>query len=214
MAGFLRKLMPREDKFFDMFEAHAAKSLAAAKALAAVFEGGKNIAANCAALMKAEDEADHITAQVSEALRKSFITPFDRGDIKNLITDMDDAVDQMNKTAKAILLFEVKTFAPNMKIIADEAVQMATLLTQALPLLRNLGPNAAKLHQLCGQMFAIEDESDRHHENGLKALIKGKAKKDAMAFIIGSDLFGHLEKVADKFEDVAHTIDGIVIEHV
>ena len=206
--------MPREDKFFDMFEAHAAKSLAAAKALAAVFEGGKNIAANCAALMKAEDEADHITAQVGEALRKSFITPFDRGDIKNLITDMDDAVDQMNKTAKAILLFEVKTFAPNMKIIADEAVQMATLLTQALPLLRNLGPNAAKLHQLCAQMFAIEDESDRHHENGLKALIKGKARKDAMAFIIGSDLFGHLEKVADKFEDVAHTIDGIVIEHV
>ena len=164
--------------------------------------------------MKSEDEADRITETVNEALRKSFITPFDRGDIKNLITDMDDAVDQMNKTAKAILLFEVKTFEPNMKIIADEVVQQATLLAEVLPLLRNLGPNAAKLHQLCGKIIAIEDESDRHHENGLKALIKGKAKKDAMAFIIGSDLFGHLEKVADKFEDVAHTIDGIVIEHV
>jgi hypothetical protein len=80
--------------------------------------------------------------------------------------------------------------------------------------LRNVGPNAAKLHQLCGKMIAIEDESDRHHENGLKALIKGKAKKDAMAFIIGAELYGHLEKVADKFEDVAHTVDGIVIEHV
>ena len=214
MVGFLKRLMPREDKFFDLFEAHAAKSLDAAKSLAAVFTGGKTIKAHCEALMKSEDEADHITESVNEALRKSFITPFDRGDIKNLITDMDDAVDQMNKTAKAILLFEVKSFEPNMKIIADEAVQMATLLTQALPLLRNVGANAAKLHQLCGQMIAIEDESDRHHENGLKALIKGKAKKDAMAFIIGADLFGHLEKVADKFEDVAHTIDGIVIEHV
>ena len=197
-----------------MFEAHAEKSLAAAKSLAAVFAGGKTIAAHCAALMKAEDEADHITEHVNEALRKSFITPFDRGDIKNLITDMDDAVDQMNKTAKAILLFEVKAFEPNMKIIADEAVQQATLLTEVLPLLRNIGSNAAKLHQLCGKMIAIEDESDRHHENGLKALIKGKARKDAMAFIIGAELYGHLEKVADKFEDVAHTVDGIVIEHV
>lgn len=214
MVGFIKKLMPREDKFFDLFEAHAAKSLEAAKHLALIFQGGKNIAANCAALMKAEDEADHITADVSEALRKSFITPFDRGDIKNLITDMDDAVDQMNKTAKAILLFEVKTFEPNMKIMADEAVHLATLLVEVLPLLRNLGPNAAKLHALSGQMIAIEDETDRHHENGLKELLKTKAKKDAMAFIIGSELYGHLEKVADKFEDVAHTIDGIVIEHV
>jgi uncharacterized protein len=214
MVGFLKKLMPREDKFFDLFEAHAAKSLEAAKSLAAIFEGGKTITSHCAALMKTEDEADHLAEKISEALRKSFITPFDRGDIKNLINDMDDAVDQMNKTAKSILLFDVKAFEPNMKIMADEAVHLATLLVEVLPLLRNISPNEAKLHQLCGKMIAIEDESDRHHENGLKALLKTKAKKDAMAFIIGSELYGHLEKVADKFEDVAHTIDGIVIEHV
>ena len=214
MVGFLKKLMPREDKFFDLFESHAAKSLEAAKSLAAIFQGGKTIASHCAALMKTEDEADRIAEKISEALRKSFITPFDRSDIKNLINDMDDAIDQMNKTAKSILLFEVKSFEPNMKIMADEAVHLATLLIEVLPLLRNLSPNEAKLHQLCGKMIAIEDESDRHHENGLKALLKTKAKKDAMAFIIGSELYGHLEKVADKFEDVAHTIDGTVIEHV
>jgi hypothetical protein len=214
MSGFLRRLMPREDKFFDMFEAHAGRSLAAAQILAEILKGTPGIANKCAALMKVEEEADLLTSQIDEALRKSFITPFDRGDIKKLITDMDDAVDQMNKTAKAILLFEVVKFEPNMKIIADEAVAQARLLAEALPLLRSIGPNAARLHQLCGKMIALEDESDRHHENGLKALIKGKAKKDAMAFIIGSELFGHLEKVADKFEDVAHTIDGIVIEHV
>jgi len=214
MVGFLKKLMPREDKFFDMFEAHAVKSLSAAMSLAAIFENNKTIGQHCAAVMKTEDEADHIATQVNEGLRKSFITPFDRGDIGKLINDMDDAVDQMNKTAKTILLYEVKSFEPNMKIIADEAVHMAKLLTEALPLLRNIGNNAARLHTLCGQMMAIEDESDRHHENGLKALIKGKGKKDAMAFIIFQELYGHLEKVADKLEDVARTIDGIVIEHV
>ena len=214
MVGFLKKLMPREDKFFDLFEAHAVHSLTAAKHLALIFGGGKAIATNCELLMKAEDEADHVAAKISEALRKSFITPFDRGDIKNLINDMDDAVDQMNKTAKSILLFDVKSFEPNMKIMADEAVHLANLLIEVLPLLRDLGGNAPKLHQLCGKMIAIEDESDRHHENGLKALLKTKAKKDPMAFIIGQEIYGHLEKVADKFEDVAHTIDSIVIEHV
>ena len=214
MVGFLKKLMPREDKFFDLFEAHAVHSLTAAKHLAQIFAGGKNIATHCELLMKAEDEADHVAAKISEALRKSFITPFDRGDIKNLINDMDDAVDQMNKTAKSILLFDVKSFEPNMKIMADEAVHLANLLIEVLPLLRDLASNAPKLHQLCGKMIAIEDESDRHHENGLKALLKTKAKKDPMAFIIGQEIYGHLEKVADKFEDVAHTIDSIVIEHV
>jgi len=214
MLGFLKKLMPREDNFFTLFEAHAAKSLVAATSLAAVFDSPKEIQQHCAAVMKAEDEADHVAAEVNDALRKSFITPFDRSDISKLITDMDDAVDQMNKTAKTILLYEVKAFEPNMKIIADEAVHMTKLLCETLPLLRNLGPNAARLHLLCGQIMAIEDESDRHHENGLKALMKGIAKKDPMAFIIGQELYSHLEKVADKLEDVARTIDGIVIEHV
>ncbi len=214
MIGFLKKLMPREDKFFDMFEAHAQKALQAAISLAAIFQDTKTIQQHCAAVMKTEDEADHIAAQVNEGLRKSFITPFDRGDIVKLITDMDDAVDQMNKTAKTILLYEVKSFEPNMKIIAEEAVHMAKLLVEVLPLLRNVGTNAARLHLLCGQMMVIEDESDRHHENGLKALMNGKAKKDPMAFIIGQEVFGHLERVADKLEDVARTIDGIVIEHV
>ncbi len=214
MAGFLKKLMPREDNFFTLFEAHAAKSLSAANSLAAVFESAKTIPQHCAAVLKTEDDADHVAAQVNEALRKSFITPFDRSDIGKLINDMDDAVDQMNKTAKVILLYEVKSFEPNMKIIADEVVHMAKLLGDALPLLRNVAANAPKLHQICGQMMVIEDESDRHHENGLKALMKGKGKKDPMAFIIGQEIYGHLEKVADRLEDVARTIDGIVIENV
>ncbi len=213
MFDLIKKMMPREDKFFDLFEAHAAKSVAASKSLSAVFNGGKNVSAHCAALMQTEDEADRITDVVMDAIRKSFITPFDRSDIKNLITDMDDAVDQMNKTAKAILLYDVKSFEPNMKIMADEALKLAALLADALPLMRNVGSNSERLHALTKQMIQIEDESDRHHDDGLRALVK-KGQKDPMAFIVGSEIYSHLEKVADKFEDVAHTLSGIVIEHV
>jgi uncharacterized protein len=214
MFGFIKKIMPREDKFFDMFEAHTAKSVSAAKYLRSALEGGKDMQGNIQALMKEEDAADRITDQVIDALRKSFITPFDRADIQKLITDMDDAVDQMNKTAKAILLFEVETFDPNMIEMADDAVRMAELLARAIPLMRNMGTNASQLHEITGQILAIEDDSDRRNEAGLKALIKGKAKKDAMAYIVGAELYDHLEKIADKFEDVAQTMSGIVVEHV
>lgn len=214
MFDFIKKIMPREDKFFDMFEAHTAKSVQAANYLRAALNGGKDMQANIAALMKEEDDADRITDQVIDGLRKSFITPFDRADIQKLITDMDDAVDQMNKTAKAILLFEVTSFEPEMVEMAEDAVKMANLLSEAVPLLRNMGNNAAQLHEITGKILAIEDDSDRRNEAGLKALLKGKAKKDPLAYIIGAEIYDHLEKCGDSFEDVAQTISGIVVEHV
>ncbi len=98
--------------------------------------------------------------------------------------------------------------------MADDTVRMASLLQQAVPLLRNMGPNAGALHEITGKMIAIEDDSDRRNEAGLKALLKGKAKKDPMAYIIGAEIYDHLEKCGDSFEDVAQTISGIVVEHV
>jgi uncharacterized protein Yka (UPF0111/DUF47 family) len=214
MLNIIKKVMPREEKFFDLFEAHAAKALEAAHSLRAIMNGGSTVAAHCATLMKQEDEADHIGVEVLKALRRSFITPFDRSDIKNLSVSLDDAIDQMNKTAKAVLLFEVDSFEPQMREMADDAVKLAELLVEAMPLMRNVGQNSARLHVLTARMAEIEEDSDQKNELGLKALLKGKAKADAMAYIIGSELYEHLEKVADRFEDVAHAMSDIVIEHV
>jgi uncharacterized protein len=211
---FLKKIMPKEEKFFDLFERHAAILKAGAATLRAVLEGGPKTAENCALLMKQEDAADGVTRETLEAIRKSFITPFDRSDIQNLITSMDDAIDQMNKTVKAIILFEVKSFEPDMREMADEIVKLAELTGVAVPLLRAVNANSQELHRLTGAIVNLEEESDRVHDAGLKALLKGKARKDAMAFIIGAEIYGHLEKVADRFEDVANVISGIVIEHV
>jgi uncharacterized protein len=213
MFDWIKSLLPREDKFFDMFEAHAQKSIEASKALRQVFNGGSAMNANCQAVGEAEDAADKITDQVLESVRQSFITPFDRSDIKNLITDMDDAIDQMNKTCKVIQLYEVTQFEPVMVQMADDAVKLAELLAETLPLMRKVGTNADKLHVLTTKMIAIEDATDQLNEAGIKALAKAK-RNDPMAFIIGTEIFNHLEKVADKFEDVAQTLSGIVIEHV
>ena len=213
MFHFIKTLMPREEKFFDLFEAHAAKAQEAALSLRAIVDGGKSIADNCAKLSAQEEEADHISYEVMQAIRRAFITPFDRSDIKALSSALDDAIDQMNKTGKVVMLYDVTAFEPNMRAMADRVIMLAKLTAEALPLLRNIAQNGSKLHTLTGEITKIEEQSDQLNDEGLRALFKGKAKKDPLSFIIGSELYEHLEKVCDRFEDVAHVISDIVIEH-
>ena len=213
MFHFIKTLMPREEKFFDLFEAHAAKAQEAATSLRAILDGGKSIADNCAKLSAQEEEADHISYEVMQAIRRAFITPFDRSDIKALSSALDDAVDQMNKTGKVVMLYDVTEFEPNMRAMADRVIMLAKLTAEALPLLRNIAQNGSKLHTLTGEITKIEEQSDQLNDEGLRALFKGKAKKDPLSFIVGSELYEHLEKVCDRFEDVAHVMSDIVIEH-
>lgn len=213
MFEFFRKMMPKEERFFDMFERHAALLVSGAKALRALLEGGASVEQNAATVAKFEDEADRVIQEVMDAVHRSFITPFDRSDIQRLITAMDDAIDQMNKTGKVVMLYDVTIFEPNMRAMADRVIMLAKLTSEALPLLRNIGANSAKLHTLTGEITKIEEQSDQLNDEGLRTLYKGRAKKDPLAFIIGSELYDHLEKICDRFEDVAHVVSDIVIEH-
>ncbi|MCB1380320.1 MAG: DUF47 domain-containing protein [Alphaproteobacteria bacterium] len=214
MLDWFKRLMPKEEKFFDLFEAHAAKAREAARSLRAIVEGGKDTVANCRILSRQEEEADTLSAEVMQAIRRSFITPFDRSDIKALSSALDDAIDQMNKTAKTVILYDVESFEPNMRAMADKVIAMADLVAEGLPLMRNVGAHSAKLHGLTVQLTRLEGESDELNDQGLRALFKGPARNDPLAFVIGAELYEHLEKVCDRFEDVAHVMSDIVIEHV
>ena len=98
--------MPKEERFFELFARHAQVTLTAAEALRALLNRGDDVLRHCQEISAREVEADEITREVLAALRRTFITPLDRGDIKDLITSMDDAIDQMNQTARTITLFE------------------------------------------------------------------------------------------------------------
>jgi uncharacterized protein len=213
MFQLFRKMMPREDKFFDMFERHALCLTNGAGVLRKLLDGGPDVPQLCKELMAEEDKADHICIEVLEGLRRSFITPFDRSDIKSLIDSMDDAIDQMNKTAKSVILYDVKEFEREMRTMGDGIVRAASLTAEAMPLLRAIGTNSTRLHEIAREVISIEDESDRMQEEGLKKLVIA-GRKDPMDFIIGSEIYEHLEKVADRLEDVANNVSDLVIEHV
>lgn len=214
MFNLYKKIMPKEERFFDLFDRHAACLTAGSLTLRRLLDGGPDVASLCQTLMGQEEEADKIGHEVLQAIRRTFITPFDRSDIKGLITSMDDAIDQMNKTAKAVLLFEVTRFEDEMRAMGDQIVKSANLTREAVPLLRAMRKNSTQLNALTAEIVALEEQSDHVHEAGLKKLLHEHGRKDPMAFIIGSEIYGHLEKVSDRFEDVANTILGIVIEHL
>ena len=135
MLGWFQYLMPKEERFFDLFVRHAQVVVAGAEALRELLKGGENIAQHCQTIFERENDADEVTRQVLTAVRRTFITPFDRTDIQDLTSSMDDSIDQMNKTAKTIMLFEVKSFEPQMQAMGDVILKASKLVLEAMPLL-------------------------------------------------------------------------------
>lgn len=214
MLRWFHALMPKEEKFFELFARHSIAILAGAEALRAMLEGGDAIAHNYQIVMDREQDADDVTREVLIAVRRTFITPFDRGNIRDLTTSMDNTIDQMQKTAKGIKLFEVTEFAPQMKAMADLVVKCAKLQQEAVPLLKKISSEAVHISDLTTQISALEGRADELHDVGLKALYKTTGNNDPMAFFVGNEIYDHLEKVVDRFDDVANVMHGIVIEHV
>ena len=213
MLKFIRAIMPKEDRFFDMFERHAQILVAGADAMTKMLDGGEEIAPSCRNIETHEHAADDVTRDVLVAVRRSFITPFDRSAITALTSAMDNAIDEMWQTAKAITLYEVSSFEPQMKEMGAHAAEAARLVLEAIPLMRNIGRNAARLHEITEAIVALEGRADELHDQGLKALFRQLGKEQAMNFLIGREVYRHLERVLDGFEDVADEIQGIVIDH-
>lgn len=214
MFGWFQKLLPREDRFFELFNNHAQTLVDGAKALRDLLEGGDAVPDACRRIMEFEHKADDITREVMLGVRRTFITPFDRGDIKDLISLLDDAIDQMHKTAKTIMLFEVRRFEPAMRELGDIIVASASLTREVIPLLSAMSQNAARINTIAEQMVRLEERADEVNDKGIKGLYMAARTGNAMDFIVGTEIYDHLEKVVDRFEDVANRVSGIVIEHV
>ncbi len=211
--NFIRAIMPREDSFFDMFGRHVETLVGGADALLAMLAGKLDIPEACREIARYEHEADDIAREVLTAVRRSFITPFDRGAISKLIGSMDDAIDEMHQTGKAITLYDVKKFEPQMLRMAELGTQAARLVRNCIPLLRSSGRNIVELTRMTEEIVHLEGDADDLHEEGLKALFQKHGETKPMAFFVGREVYRHLERVLDGMEDVADEIQGIVIDH-
>ncbi len=212
IIGWFQSLLPSQGRFFELFEAHAALLVAAAEALARMLNGGDGIDAHVRDIMVREQQADDVARDVLQDVRRIFVTPFDRGAITGLIGAMDDAIDQMHQTAKAIALFEVRSFEPQMRSLSGIIVEAARTIAEAIPLLRSVAGNAERLNALTARVVEHEGDAEEINDAGIRDLFRA-CQGEPMRFVVGQEIYGHLERILDRFEDVANEVQGLVIDH-
>jgi predicted phosphate transport protein (TIGR00153 family) len=214
MLQWFQRLMPHQRKFFPLFEQHAALIEQAAYVLHEMLDDGAAVKERCRAIGELEQRADDVAREVLLGIRTSFITPFDRIDIRNLISRMDDTIDQMNKSAQAIIAFELTAFEPEMQELSAIITGAARLVRKAVPLLSELNANATRLSNACVEISRLEERGDEIYARGRQRLFQKTRHGPAMAFIQGNEVYTHLDQVVDDFDDVGNEIQGIVVEHV
>jgi predicted phosphate transport protein (TIGR00153 family) len=213
MFGWFQRVLPRTGDFFGMFEAHAATLVAAADALNKLANDGESPQPYIEEIHRREHEADDIIRQVLISVRRTFLTPFDRGAITSLIGSMDDAIDEMQSMGRAIDIYSLSHFEPEMKEMAAMITESAGLTAEAIPLLRNISRNGARIHEITEKVVRLEGAADVVHATGLKRAFQEFSPDKPMQFIVAREIYKHLERITDAFEDVANEIDGIVIDH-
>lgn len=214
MFGWFQRLLPKSGDFFALFERHAATMVASGEALVRLTAGEGDPATHIRTIRDQEHAADEIIRETLHEVRQTFLTPFDRGAITSLIGAMDDTVDEMHAASSAIELFEVSSFDPQMKEAAQVALEASKLIAEALPLLRDVERNGRRLHDLTARIVQLEGTVDGLHDAGMRAVFQAqKTTHDPLAFMVSREIYKHLERIADAFEDVANEIDSLVIDH-
>jgi len=213
MFGWFQRLLPKQGNFFDLFESHVQTVGAGADALTRLLHDGDNRADHIREVQERESDADEIIREVLHLVRRTFLTPFDRGAIISLIGSMDDAIDEMQAAVNAIDLYDFTDFGQEMRDMAAIVVDSTRVLAEAMPLLRDVARNAKRLHELTERMVRMEGHADAIHAAGVKKAFQEQGVSDPMGFIVRNEIFKHLERIVDAMEDVANAIDGIVIDH-
>ncbi len=206
----LGRLMPREGKFFDLFNAHGERIVEGSRELAAMIGTFGELEAHARRIDEAERAADKITHECISLLHKTFITPFDREQIHSLITSMDDILDLIQDVAESIALYDLRSVTPEAKQLAEICQLSCDRVKATVALLTNVKSSAAIL-KLCEEIDRLESDADRVMRSAMSKLFREENDlKQVMKLRVIYDL---LESITDRCEDVANIIEGIVLEN-
>ena len=201
------RLIPREERFFDLFVDDAANVLGGARLLEAMLRSYDVLERRAGEIRDAEHRGDEISHDIGHRLEATFVTPFDREDIHGLISALDDVMDLIEEAADTFVLYRID--APTKVAIkqASIIVKQCELLHEALVHLREFDG----LDKYWIEVHRLENEGDRIARQAIAALFEDKV--DAVTLIKWKEIYGLLETTIDKCEDVANIIERITIKH-
>lgn len=217
-GGFFSRLIaslaPKSDNYFTLFNELAACTVKGAKILAtmssvrdpAAFDQLFN------QITKTEGEADEVTKKIFLSLHKTFITPFDRWEIKDLAMALDDMIDYMEDIPQRARLYGTGTFTPEMAALGQITLRATEKVQEAVLLLSDMN-NAQRILKACHEITEIESDADRVMRAGMERLFAEEVT-DARALIRSKELYELFEDAVDRCEDAADVIHGLVLERI
>ena len=206
----LGRLMPREGNFFELFNSHAERIVEGSRELAAMINSFSELEKHAQYIDGAERAADKVTHETITLLHKTFITPFDRDQIHQLITSMDDILDLMQDVAESVVLYDLRKITPEAKQLAEICQMCCERVRTAVSLLKNVKDPDAIL-KTCQEIDRLESDADRVMRAAMSKLFRDES--DVKQLIKLRAIYELLELITDRCEDVANVIEGIVLEN-
>ncbi len=202
------RLLPREEKYFSLFNNLATHLTESAKLLQNLFSDFDNRASYADQIKVVEHKCDEITHEIIKKLNQTFITPIDREDIHALATGLDDIVDAIEYTAKRIILYHVAQSTEHARKMCDVMVRLTAHLESAVGALGNKGEQVL---QDCVAIHTLENEGDVYHHQAVEKLFA--EEKDPITIIKMKEIYEKMERMIDKAEDVANVLEAIVLKN-
>ena len=202
--------MPREEKFFGLFEQSAQNMVKAAQGLQKMVDTCGDVAKSVAEITELEHQGDTITHQIIAQLHRTFVTPFDREDIALLAQRLDDVTDFIHAAADAILIYKIECSTPRAQELADIIVQAATEIEKVIPQLRR----RAELKQVlphCVEINRLENIADRVFRAAMGELFDDAI--DMAQVIKWREIYEYMESATDRCEDVANVLEGVALKY-
>jgi predicted phosphate transport protein (TIGR00153 family) len=208
------RLLPKEGRFFDLFNAHAAQIVRAARELTGLMQNydvREEREQHMRVIDDAEHAADRITAETIRLLHKTFITPLDRDHIHHLVNLMDDICDLIQDSTQVMSLYDLKRITPEAARLADIAVKCCERVKDVVELVGKQDGNFEAILRTCEEIDRLESDADRVMRSGMSKLFR--EEEDVREIIKMKEVYQLLEAVTDRCLDVANLAEGISLEN-
>ncbi len=202
------RLLPKEEKYFDLFNRLASHITEAANKLKLLFDDFGNRLAIADQIKQIEHACDELTHEIVKRLNQTFITPIDREDIHALASGMDDIVDAIDYTARRIILYRVDKPTEHLIKMTDVLVRLTDSLEDAVKSLENDGD---RVLQDCVVIHTLENEGDTYHHQAVENLFS--VETEPITIIKLKEIYEKMERTIDKCEDVANVLESIVLKN-
>ncbi len=202
-------LIPKEEKFFELFEAQAVHNVAAAKLFRDMANKWTRDNAPFDRLREIEHEADLTCHDIYEKLNRTFVTPFDREDIRELASELDTITDLIESVGQRMYLYQIENSTPDLVQLTDILWQSTEQVRKAVAELQN-PEKSRRVMDYCIEINRLENAGDHALGVAIGKLFQGKP--DPLEVMKWKEIYETVEEAIDKCEDVAHTLETILVK--